>query len=116
MTDSIATHPLAVVLTELGWRPEVLARRLNGFAALHGRGEQVHLKTPYKWLHGSAPRSPWSALALALLTEELGRTITAAELGWRGAGVEAVPALSGLVLPWTAAGSLRALRVVTDPG
>ncbi|MGH3928480.1 MAG: hypothetical protein ACRDTF_00715 [Pseudonocardiaceae bacterium] len=53
---------------------------------------------------------------LALLTDELGRTITAAELGWRSADVEAVSALSGLVLPWTAVGSLRALRVVTDAG
>ncbi|MGH3930230.1 MAG: hypothetical protein ACRDTF_09680 [Pseudonocardiaceae bacterium] len=116
MTDSTTTHPLAAVLTELGWRPEVLARRLNGFAALHGRGERMHLKTPYKWLHGATPRSPWSALAVALLSDELGRTITAAELGWRGADVEAVSALSGLVLPWTAVGSLRALRVVTDAG
>ena len=55
-------------------------------------------------------------MALALLTDELGRTVTAAELGWGGGGIEAVSALSGLVLPWTAAGSLHAVRVVTDSG
>lgn len=116
MTDSTNAGPLAAVLAELGWKPEVLARRLNNFAALHGRGERMHVKTPYKWLHGTAPRSPWSVLALALLTDELGRVVTAAELGWSGVEIEAVSALSGLVLPWTAAGSLHAVRVVTDAG
>ncbi|MGH3931962.1 MAG: hypothetical protein ACRDTF_18530 [Pseudonocardiaceae bacterium] len=53
MTDS-TTNPLAAVLTELGWKPETLARRLSSLAALHGRAEQVHAKTPYKWLHGAA--------------------------------------------------------------
>ncbi|MGH3773220.1 MAG: hypothetical protein ACRDRW_17795 [Pseudonocardiaceae bacterium] len=113
MTDS--TSALAVVLTELGWKPEVLARRLNSAAALHGRSERVHTKTPYKWLHGDRPRSPWPALTAALLTDELGRPITTADLGWDGA-IEAVSAISGLVLPWTTAGSLRAMRVVTDAG
>ncbi|MGH3889238.1 MAG: tetratricopeptide repeat protein [Pseudonocardiaceae bacterium] len=114
--DSISTGTLAVVLTELGWKPAVLARRLNSFAAVHGRGERVHAKTPYKWLRGDRPRSPWPALTAALLTDELGRPITAADLGWDGADVEAVPAISGLVLPWTAAGSLHAVRAVTDAG
>ncbi|MGH3719256.1 MAG: hypothetical protein ACRDRI_10565 [Pseudonocardiaceae bacterium] len=106
----------AVVLTELGWKPEVLARRLNSVATLHGRSERVHAKTPYKWLRGDRPRSPWPALTAALLTDELGRPITGADLGWGGDDVEAVSAISGLVLPWTAAGSLRAVRVVTDAG
>ncbi|MGH3852983.1 MAG: tetratricopeptide repeat protein [Pseudonocardiaceae bacterium] len=113
MTDS--TSALAVVLTELGWKPEVLARRLNSVAALHGRPERVHAKTPYKWLRGDRPRSPWPALTAALLTDELGRPITATDLGW-DSDIEAVSAISGLILPWTAAGSLRAMRVVTDAG
>jgi len=58
----------------------VLARRLNSFAALHGRSERVHAKTPYKWLLGDRPRSPWPAL----VTGELGRPITTADLGWDG--------------------------------
>jgi len=116
MTESLPTSPLATVLGELGWKPEVLARRLNSLAALHGRAERVHVKTPYKWLRGDRPRPPWPALAAALVADELGRTITAAELGWDGDDSEAVSAVSGLVLPWTAAGSLRAVRVVSDAG
>ena len=113
MADS--TSALAVVLTELGWKPEVLARRLNNLATVHGRDERVHTKTPYKWLRGDRPRSPWPVLMAALVSDELGRAITAADLGW-GGDVEAVSAISGLVLPWTVAGSLHAVRVVTDAG
>jgi hypothetical protein len=114
MTDSTNTSTLAVVLTELGWKPAVLARRLNSFAALHGRSERVHAKTPYKWLRGDRPRSPWPALTAALLTGELRRPISTADLGWGGDDIEAVSAISGLVLPWTVAGSLHAARAVTD--
>jgi hypothetical protein len=116
MTDSTSTSTLAAVLTELGWKPAVLARRLNSVAALHGRSERVHAKTPYKWLRGDRPRSPWPALMATLVSDELGRPITATDLGWDGDDVEAVSAISGLVLPWTAAGSLHAVRVVTDAG
>jgi tetratricopeptide (TPR) repeat protein len=114
MMDS--TSALAVVLTELGWKPEVLARRLNSVATVHGRDERVHAKTPYKWLRGDRPRPPWPALVAALVSDELGRSITAADLGWDGDDVEVVSAISGLVLPWTVAGSLHAVRVVTDAG
>ncbi|MEO7193280.1 MAG: hypothetical protein ABIZ05_00415, partial [Pseudonocardiaceae bacterium] len=113
MTDS--TSVFTAVLTELGWKPEVLARKLNSVAALHGRSERIHAKTPYKWLRGNQPRSPWPALTAALLTDELGRPITAADLGWNG-DIEAVSAISGLILPWTTAGSLRAVRAVTEAG
>ena len=116
MTESTPTSPLATTLAELGWKPEVLARRLNNVAALHGRCERVHAKTPYKWLRGDRPRSPWPALVAAVLTDELGRPTTPADLGWLDGGVECVSAISGLVLPWTVAGSLHAVRVVTDAG
>lgn len=76
----------------------------------------MHAKTPYKWLLGVQPRSPWRALAAALLSDELGRPITPAELGWDSDAVELVSAISGLVLPWTVAGSLHAIRVVSDAG
>ena len=76
----------------------------------------MHAKTPYKWLRGDRPRSPWPALVAALVTDELGRPIATADLDWGGDDVEVVSALSGLVLPWTAAGSLHAVRVVTEAG
>ncbi len=117
MTEPTDRCPLAGVLAELGWKPEVLARRLNSFAAVQGRAERVHAKTPYKWLRGDRPRAPWPVLVAALVTDEVGRPVSAAELGWGSAdAMEAVAASSGLVLPWTVAGSLRALRVVTDAG
>lgn len=116
MTDSTSTSTLAAVLTELGWKPAVLARRLNSVAALHGRSERVHAKTPYKWLRDDRPRSPWPALTAALVSEELGRPITTADLGRGDDDIEAVSAISELVLPWTAAGSLHAVRVVPDAG
>ena len=99
MTDASTTSPLVVVLTELGWKPETLARRLNSFAAVQGRGERMHLKTPYKWLRGDQPRSPWPALAAALLSDELRRLVTPVDLGWTEETIEAVSAISGLMLP-----------------
>lgn len=58
-----------------------------------------------------------SEVTAALLTDELGRPITPADLDWHGGDVDAVSAISGPVLPWTAVGSLHALRVVvTDAG
>ncbi|MGH3814316.1 MAG: hypothetical protein ACRDUV_18005 [Pseudonocardiaceae bacterium] len=36
MTDSTSGSPLAGVLAELGWRPEVLARRANGRIGARG--------------------------------------------------------------------------------
>ncbi|MGH4025711.1 MAG: hypothetical protein ACRDRV_14140, partial [Pseudonocardiaceae bacterium] len=80
MSDPTSTsdaNGVAAVLTELGWKPETLARRLNSFAALQGRTERVHTKTPYKWLRGDRPRAPWPALVAALLTDEFGRPVTA---------------------------------------
>ncbi|MGH3852985.1 MAG: hypothetical protein ACRDR6_05695 [Pseudonocardiaceae bacterium] len=113
MTDS--TSVFTAVLAELGWKPEVLARKLNNVAALHGRPERIHAKTPYKWLRGDRPRTPWPALTATLLTDELGRPITATGLGWDG-DIEAISAISGLILSWTAPGSLRAVRAVTEAG
>ncbi len=71
---------------------------------------------PGHFLDVQRPRSPWPALTAALLTGELGRPVTPAELGWGQQAAEVVSASSGLVLPWTAAGSLRAVRVVADAG
>lgn len=103
------------LLAEVGWQPEQLARRLNECAERHGRGERLHLKTPYKWKRGDVPRSPWPSLTAALLSEQLQRPITLDELGWPDDGFEAVPASAGLELPWSPAGALQAAMVVNEP-
>ncbi|MBF6289985.1 hypothetical protein [Nocardia cyriacigeorgica] len=106
---------LATLLSELGWRPETLARKLSEYAQLHGRRERVHPKTPYKWLAGALPRAPWPDLAAALLTAELTRPVTPADLGWNTAPTgPPLPADSGLDGPWTSEGALRAIAAVTE--
>ncbi|WP_158682389.1 hypothetical protein [Nocardia cyriacigeorgica] len=106
---------LATLLSELGWRPETFARKLSEHAQLHGRRASVHPKTPYKWLAGARPRAPWPDLAAALLTAELARPITPADLGWNAAPTgPLLPADSGLDGPWTAEGALRAIAAVTE--
>jgi len=103
------------LLAEAGWQPEQLARRLNECAERHGRAERLHLKTPYKWKKGEVPRSPWPSLTVALLSEQLQRTVSLDELGWPDDGFDAAPASAGLELPWTPAGALQAAMVVNEP-
>lgn len=103
------------LLAEVGWQPEQLARRLNEYADRHGRAERLHPKTPYKWKKGDVPRSPWPTLTVALLSEQLQRAISLDELGWPDDGLQAVPASTGLELPWSSAGALRVAEVVDEP-
>ena len=126
MADSTGTEhgtPLAALLAALGWTPERLAHRLNAFAQRNGLPDRIHPKTPYKWVtttktgkRPQPPRPPWPSLTAALLTEVLRREVTLAELGWPADATEAVSADSGLVVTWNAAGTLRALRAVTEAG
>ncbi|WP_026185088.1 hypothetical protein [Salinispora vitiensis] len=104
------------LLTEAGLTPEAYARRLNDSAEHHGFHKRLHLKTPYKWRCGQVPGRPWSALAAHLLSDLLGRTITPSDLGWPDDSGEAVPASTGLVLPWTVAGALHAVQTVNEGG
>ncbi|GAB3801187.1 tetratricopeptide repeat protein [Micromonospora zhanjiangensis] len=102
------------LLAEVGLPPEQLARLLNECAERHGRAERLHAKTPYKWKRGDVPRSPWPSLVAAVLSEHAQQTITLEELGWPDDGCEATPASAGLELPWSSAGALRAVDVVSD--
>ncbi|MFF5264612.1 hypothetical protein ACFY4C_37290 [Actinomadura viridis] len=108
------------MLSVLRWSPERLARRLNAFAERQGLPDRIHPKTPYKWVTPQAqprlPRQPWPSLIAALLTETLQREITPADLGWPADDIDAVPADTGLIVPWNAEGTLRALRAVTEAG
>lgn len=114
MTES----QLATSLDDLGWTPETLARKLIEFSSLHGQRQYVNEKTPYKWLKGHKPRSPWPQLIAALLSAELSRPVTPETLGWPTSGKAdqkpLVPAYSGLALPWTFEGAVHAMRAVTE--
>ena len=103
---------LVAVLAELGWRPEWLAAEVNERAALRGIRARAHPKTPYKWARGIRPRRPWPGLVAAALSAHRTTPVTAVDLGWDDE--PPVPALEGLDVPWTAAGGLRAARVLAE--
>ncbi|MBN1171232.1 MAG: hypothetical protein JXA67_03580 [Micromonosporaceae bacterium] len=107
---------LGAMLDALGWSCEHLARQLNEYAGSCGLRSRVHAKTPYKWVRGAQPASPWPALTATLLTRELGRPVLPADLGWSSDPTLAVPAAVGLDVPWDAGGALRALWAVADAG
>ncbi|MFI0724652.1 carph-isopro domain-containing protein, partial [Streptomyces sp. NPDC021224] len=68
---------LAGCLEELGWSPKVLARKLN---RVFGAGTAAE-SAPYHWRDaGALPRSPLPAMAAYVLSQELGRVISVAEL------------------------------------
>ena len=89
---------------------------LNAYAAVNGITERVHAKTPYKWLNGATPGRPWPTVVAAVLTEQLGRPVLPADLGWQADEALMSPASIGLTVPWTVAGSLRVLHMVAEAG
>lgn len=111
-----AATPLGELLTTLGLRVGQFARRLNSMAEALGRPERLHAKTPYKWIHGEVPRSPWRSLTALFLAQELGRPVTVADLGWPPDDLECAPATDGLQTTWTRAGTLQAVQAVADAG
>ncbi|MFG2158212.1 carph-isopro domain-containing protein [Streptomyces olivaceus] len=94
---------LAGCLDELGWSPKALARKLN---RVFGAGT-VAESAPYHWRDaGSLPRSPLPMMAAYVLSQELGRNVSVAEL-WQGRVGDSsalVPADTDLARPWTAQG------------
>lgn len=108
--------PLGELLAALGMSGDRFARRLNTTAEALGRHERVHPKTPYKWIRGEQPRSPWRSLTTIVLGHELGRSVTVAELGWSPDDLECAPATTGLQTAWTPTGTLRAVQTVADAG
>ncbi|MFI2350995.1 carph-isopro domain-containing protein [Streptomyces sp. NPDC019443] len=94
---------LAGCLDELGWSPKALARKLN---RVFGAGT-VAESAPYHWRDaGSLPRSPLPTMAAYVLSQELGRTVSVAEL-WQGRVGDSsalVSADTDLARPWTAQG------------
>ncbi|MCT2589838.1 transcriptional regulator [Streptomyces sp. N2-109] len=94
---------LAACLGELGWSPKALARKLN---RVFGAGT-VAESAPYHWRNtGSLPRSPLPVMAAYVLSQELGRRVSVAEL-WQGRAGDSsalIPADTDLARPWTAQG------------
>jgi hypothetical protein len=94
---------LAGCLEELGWSPKVLARKLN---RVFGAGTAAE-SAPYHWRDsGALPRSPLPAMVAYVLSQELGRVVSVAEL-WQGRAADApmlIPAGTDLTRPWTAQG------------
>ena len=106
---------LRAALARADWSPETFARRLNALARELGRSEVVDPKTPYKWLRGSKPRSPWPTLIAAVLSRELADDVTPEALGWQSdRAITLVPANAGLSVPWTVDGTLSIATEVSD--
>ncbi len=106
---------LKLLLRRAQWTPETFARKLTALAREVGRGDSLDVKTPYKWLRGGRPRSPWPDLAAALFSRELGEDVCPGDLGWRSdESVAVAPAGTGLVVPWTAQGTLDTAREVLE--
>jgi hypothetical protein len=91
---------LVAVLAELGWSPRTLAQRIN---RAFGTGT-VAATAPYHWRDASrVPRQPLPALTAWVLSRELGRPVTVAEL-WQGRAPGApltLPATVEMDLPWS---------------
>ncbi|GAB2917191.1 carph-isopro domain-containing protein [Streptomyces mayteni] len=94
---------LSQCLVELGWSPKALARKLN---RVFGTGT-VAESAPYHWRDaGALPRSPLPTMAAYVLSQELGRVVSVAEL-WQGRAVDSPklnPADTDLTRPWTVQG------------
>ncbi|MET7334396.1 hypothetical protein [Nonomuraea sp. NPDC005650] len=67
---------LKLLLDEVGWRPEALARRVNAVLQQHPGKRRVHEKTPYHWLRGASPRAPIPDIVVELLVQALKRPIS----------------------------------------
>ena len=69
---------LGSLLTELGWSPRALARKINH---VFGAGT-VAETAPYHWRDGGrTPRPPLPTVTAWVLSRELGRPVTVADSG-----------------------------------
>lgn len=73
--QSASNVTLIGCLTLLGWSPEQFASHLNGLARSLRLPDEIHPKTPRRWLTARpphvrpcVPRQPWPGLVCALLS------------------------------------------------
>ncbi len=73
---------LASVLHEACWSPRQLGGAINAWLERRGRrAERISPTTPCPWARrGSCPREPYPSVAAAVLSERLGRRVSAADL------------------------------------
>jgi len=107
LTDQ-TNEVLASLLTELGWSPRALARKIN-----HVLGAGTVAETaPYHWRDGSrTPRPPLPTVTAWVLSSELGRHVTVSEL-WAGRAACSplvLPADFEMGLPWSRTGTMGLL-------
>jgi hypothetical protein len=123
LTPEVATNvALHSCLTRLGWSAEQFAGHLNELARSLRLPDEVHPKTPRRWLKARppsvlpcVPRQPWPGLVCALLSRRLHEPITLASSGWQtGAGALYVPADDGLDHAWDPRGAVASLREVLE--
>ncbi|MGQ0779315.1 MAG: hypothetical protein ACT4NY_33690, partial [Pseudonocardiales bacterium] len=96
---------LSELLARVSWSGERLAREICRMLGT----DAVHPTAPYKWLKGNRPRREDVRQATAfVLSHASGRLITVSEL-WPGCAAHEsllVPAVAGMGVPWTLAGTL----------
>ncbi|GAB3989624.1 hypothetical protein GCM10029978_115230 [Actinoallomurus acanthiterrae] len=122
VTHSGAGAPNAFLkdlLEQIGWRPEILARRVNAaLVVIPGKSRQLHAKTPYRWINrGEVPHAPVPEIVVWLLAEATGRDLTFEQVWPRGAPRSSLllPADHRMDLPWDASGLLRLLEEWSHP-
>ncbi len=123
LTSEVATNvALNSCLTRLGWSAEQFASHLNELARSLRLPDEIHPKTPRRWLRARPPsalpcipRQPWPGLVCALLSRRLHEPVTLASLGWQtSAGALYVPADDGLDHAWDPRGAVASLREVLE--
>lgn len=104
-TDRQPNRALAAFITEAGFSNKGLADRVNRAGRLRGvPGLRYNHSSVARWLRGEQPRPPVPQLLCEVLTVELGRRVTVADVGMK---TSKVPADVGLELPTTQPGSAR---------
>lgn len=109
MDDDSGNQTLRSLMSELGWSPRTLTRRIN---RIFGAGT-VADTAAYHWRDaGRVPRQPLPALIAWLLSRELGRTITVDDLwqGKAGAAPAVVPATADFDATPSRTGTMRVLE------
>jgi tetratricopeptide (TPR) repeat protein len=86
---------LAEALRRVGWNPRQLGTAVNVWLMAHGKPDlRIDPTAPYAWVNkGFCPRTPIPSVVATVMSEELGRPVSAADL-WPGRIDEPVPSLS----------------------